>query len=972
MSTTKDIREVEYLSKFVRPPTAEDSEHLRVLRSHRISQVLFRHKQLGLPTTSLNFDAFDDPKYVVYHSTPALWLRSTALRWFQAKGSQWREVSMARNSGHAANTAFDLSTWTSFAREWVEDANLLCAQHKVKMKWVVDSSSGDRHLPEVRQVNPLASSQALSPRQVAFVKWLKQVRYPSYLKVLSTHMDVKGMDPEAHDRLFGKINRGWRGPHEVFSEVVDGLQMFTDLIPDDFRKFTPSLPISYAERSFYTRNMRIERFVWNKLAESTPEDEISFSDFSSTINEGPYAAGTDPYGFYERRATDPAFAEQVRSTNRLLDQGLILLITVCYAITPLIENLVLSVWLVGPIYKLWMWSFFGLSKLYGFTNTLYWHAEAKSSREISRMMPKDPYLVSKRCCVFVSDLMPDWIGFFLVPFAIVLNTLPGILESVAKINYHGRVIKETPLNNMPQGNPWSSFADEAIDQVRASPTGFSVLVAPTGTGKTSYWPAAIYGARNTKNVRYLWVVSPYKFLRDSVSPPFDIEVQIMKKGVTDDPSVFVKSCTYGHFFHARLRDVDPVRDLVIYDEFHINTFEITACKVARRAPTFLVSATPLDDPALRGSPRFEPAIPKRFETKIFKYDNTMDVVDAYKLAEMSDEAGRHLRVPCPRALIIVPTHKQMMETIENMRNFLPSSAKIGPFSRLHRVPPSEGIIVATPYVDVGADIKPPPDVIINSGKTILIDRGVFQHPIPWTSAATNKQRNGRTGRLKDGYVYEPYAAGSGPSGVPYGSPSYLVHPLIARHYGLKPLGAAPRPACSTMPWLQFNDWPESNLTERRSVALLHSMAYAGVRERDWRKLYDQKLANKTLGEDFDFIDRTFNDRLWGDAELLPWDLAREHYNRPFITSTFFRLPDGTQEEKPGRPWMPVRQLWVQFEAAMDDIPNVDEAVTERLTTRWGELHSRIDNVSNVLIELTSKMSPAMRDFMHSRLYPDIG
>jgi hypothetical protein len=953
IEATKDITKVEYLSKFVRRPTPTDADDLAVWRRHKINEAIHRARQLGRDPKTLDFSILNNPKYVVYHSTPALWLRSTGLRYYQANKNTWRTVSMKRTAGHANNCAFAPDTYLSFAEEWVQDANKLLEQHNIWRRYRVDPTRGKYKLPEVVQINPTAGLQSLSPRQKAFLAELKGMMFPSYLKVMSVHMNTADVDPEAHDKLFLKLDKTWKGPNEIVAEFADQLQAFTDAIPDDYRKFMTGPSLQFAEKTFYTRNMLLEKFTYKQMLLESGDDEITFGDFSERIRRGPYACATDPYGFFERKNNDPEFLKEVHDCNEWMIQGLVFWITFIYALTPIVESFILSFWVLGPMYKLWMWSFFGLGKLYALMNTLYWHSKANSSAEISRMMPKDPYLISKRACVFIVDLFPATAGFIMMAPCAVVNIIPELLEAIGKINFKATQMKEPDTGNMPTENTWSRYAENYLDTLWDSPTRCAYLAADTGTGKSSWWIAALYGARRHKNIRHVWVISPYKSLRDNVSVPFGIKTQILQKGIelNDD---FVKSATYGHFAQARINQIDPDRDVVLFDEFHLQTMEIINALHFNPARTFLLSATPANIPALRGTPSLFPDIKRRFQPEIRLYDDNMDVVDAYKEAE---QLWPHvMKKPQPRVLIVVPTIRQQSDTITLLQDLLPSGTKINPYSRLHRQEPPEGIIVATQYVDVGTDFKNPPDVLIDSGKQVLIDRGRAQFPLPWTSPDTDKQRQGRVARKGPGYVFKPHSAGTGPKGVSYSSPSYFAFRHVAKHFGVQQLGCAPRPACRNMPWLAFNE-PDIEISEKKSIAMLHAMAYAGVKESQWQKMYNVKREGKPLGDDYDFVERTFKDYQWYGVSLLPYDQARMSYNRPDVTSTFFisQAEEGRRIEKKGRPFKPIGHLWIQYGSTLEEGDNVHVHRTDVNSSLWGRLSSDLGRTRKALLKLASKM-----------------
>jgi hypothetical protein len=968
IDATKDITKVEYLSKFVRRPTMLDAEDLAIWRRHKINEAIRRAELLGVDKKTLDFTILNNPKYVVYHSTPALWLRSTALRYYQADKENWRVTSMARTAGHAGNTAFSPDTYLSFAEEWVQDANYLLKKHHIWREFRVDPKRGKYKLPEVVQVNPMAGIQALSPRQKAFLIQLKGMMFPSYLKVMSVHMNTAEMDPDAHDKLFLKLDKTWKGPNEILAQFADQLQAFTDAIPDDYRKFMTGPSLQFAEKTFYTKNMLLEKFTYKQMLLESGDEEITFGDFSERIRRGPYACATDPYGFFEKKSNDPAFLQEIHDCNEWMIQGLVFWITSIYALTPIVENVVLALWFLGPVYKIWMWSFFGLGKLYALLNTLYWHSKANSSAEISRMMPKDPYMMSKRLCVFIVDLFPQTMGYIMLAPCAIVNLIPELLEAIGKVNFKATQMKEPSTVNMPTENPWSRYAEDYMDVLWDSPTKCAYLAADTGTGKSSWWLSALYAARKHKNVRHVWVVSPYKSLRDNVEAPFGVKTQILMKGVELNTD-FVKSATYGHFAQARLRQIDPDRDIVLFDEFHLQTMEIINALHFNPARTFLLSATPADIPSLKGTPALYPDIKRRFQPEIRLYDDNMDVVDAYKEAE---GIWPHvMKVAQPRVLIVVPTIKQQSDVITLLQDLLPNGTEISPYSRLHRKEPPVGIIVSTPYVDVGTNFKNPPDVLIDSGKQVLIDRGRMVHPLPWTSPDTDKQRQGRVARKGAGYVFKPHSAGTGPKGVSYSSPSYLAFKHVAEHFRMQQLGVAPKPSCKTIPWMGFTN-VDLDISEQKSVALLHAMAYAGIKETQWQKMYNQKLQGRSLGEDYDFVERVFKDYKWYDVNILPYDQARLCYNRPDVTETYFRVTNdknsNSQVSKKGRPFKPIGLLWIQYGSTLEEGDNISVHRTDENTSLWGKLSSDLGRTKSAILKLANEMPENKRLEIQNALF----
>ncbi|BCP96869.1 polyprotein [Fusarium sambucinum hypovirus 1] len=964
---TDDITEVEYLSKYPRRPTPEDSADLRVWRNVRIQEVLHRAQQLGLDTTKLDFSLFDNPKWLVVQQIDHLKMRGTGLRYYQAHPATFLDVVAKRAAGHALNTAFELDAWKHFAGEWTYCVNRMCEKQNIHHKYVVNESRGPRHLPRIEQIDPRAKIQKLSPRQLAFLRDLKGMMYPSYLKVLQVHMNTAEMDPEKHDKLFRKLERTWRGPHEIVSETVDYLYSLTDRIPDDYRKFTPGPAIQYAERSFYTQNFVCERFVWQCLLRHNQWEDITYGIFIDACNKGPYACAMDPYGFYAK-CQQQAYREKVESENFWMTQGLVFWITAIYAVTPYIEAIILGLWFIGPVYKLWMWSFFGLSKVYGLLNTLYWHAEGTSSAEISRQMPKDPYVVSKRFCVFIVDLLPDFLGLAMLLPVGCCRLIPEGLEALAKVNFKASQMKYPPTNNNPVENPWSRYADEIIDATREPGLMTATLSAPPATGKTSYNVAALYAARHAKGLRHIVIVSPTIALRNQVSLPFGIKVKVIERGVEWSDQDVVLSCTYGHFFQS-VRAKLTTHDLAVFDEFHKQTEPMIA-SLDRRAnySTLLMSATPAKIAGLEDMKTIRPDIQPRYKNKIRKCPDTMPTIDMFQLAMR--ENPKLFEVVHPRVLIVVATIKAQTNLIEQLTSLLPRGTMVSRFSRHHKILPDHGIIVSTQYIDAGTDIKGEyPTLMIDCGKRVLIDRNKFIHPLPWTDYDTNKQRIHRVGRNSPGIVYQPESSGTGPKGVEYTAPSYMQYKHVAKHFGVNALGKARRPACRTLPWLEFNPDVDLSISEKKSIAILHAFAYAGLEGGQWESMYGRIQNHFQLGSEHDYLLRTVDDWQWKSTKIINWDKVLDLFNTENITITYFESQTGSKWTRYGRPFKLIGHLWDQMDPHLGvDSQSTGHDLNMDQPTQWKDYADSLKSLRSGLQRYVKDMSPAMVNLVDQALF----
>nr|UYL95331.1 MAG: polyprotein [Chuzhou tick virus 1] len=941
MSTTKAITDVEYLSKFVRTPTPTDSAALKLWRTQKIKAINHSNKQRGLPIAK-TIPELNNPKLLVVQNPTAILHRRTAFRYYQSSFNKWRYTSIERGSGHAYNTAFLPELYEQFALEWVDDVNALLDHHKIHRKFAL--RNGQFGLQEVKQIDPRAGQQALSPRQVAFLQWLKGNMFPTYYKVIDVHMDVKKIDPEQHAKFLRKLNKGWRGYEQIAREGVDWLFQCTNSIPDEWsKKFQPGIEMLYAEQPFYTKNKIVEQFVYLKLLEESPEEEITFGDFSTRLQESPYGGACDPYHFWEQMQ-DKTFKQQVHETEIFKIQGLVFCVSALYMLTTAAETVLLSIPFFGTFYKLFLWSFIGLNKIYGILNTMYWHSTGKSSREISRIMPRDPYITAKQFCVFVTDFLPDLAGYLMLGPILLFNMLPPLLESIGKTWYvAGKVKRVDTPNTSTAENPWAAYADEYVDKLRTSPTRRSYVAAKTATGKSTMFIAALWAARNRKGIRKIWLIEPRKVLRDETVIPFGIPSQKLKKGITISKSTDIYICTYGHL-QSRLSDIDCERDIVLFDEFHEEQGEMILGLHTVKAFIFLLSATPIDVKSLRGSTFLAPNIDRRFPITVHKMPDGMSVPDMYQ------EAKNRYPEKMDRILVIVPTMKQVQKTIAALTYL--GAGEIHAVTRRDRKVPKTGIMVSTPYVQTGLDIKPPPKLLIDSGKDVVFDKGRFVAPLPWTDKDTNNQRIGRTGRLEAGVVFQPESAGSGAKVKQYPSPNLFMHEVVADHFKVPRLTPLTNPVLPELPFMRLNTSKLSSLQAQKSVTFIHALSLHGVRQVEWKSFYTRKLEKKGLGEDNEWLDRIYNHWKWSHVPLTDWDTALYHLSQENVVQ--YSILNNTRWSLP---LSPINGQWQELELTPTERMSYERITEEQDKSKHVEIQKQLNKFRSHLLREAQLLSP---------------
>lgn len=916
------ITDLEYLSKFVRPPTESDSIDLAMWRKTKIAYTLNREKQLGLPIRN-EFPELNNPRFLVVQNPSAILLRRSAFRYYQSSLAKHKYISAERGAGHAMNTAFCPSLYDRFALEWCDDVNSILVQHKILAKYEFRKNffSG---LPGVARVDNRVTQQALSPRQKAILEWVKQNLFPSYYQVMNVHMNIGEAKREKHDNLLRKLNAGWRGWDQILREGVDWLFAVTDAIPDSWsKKFQPSIDMLYAEPTFYTHNCYTETFVYLKLLEEYTESEISFSMFNERLMESAYSGTCDPYSFWHK-ISNPEYRQSIIKNGHERYQGVVFMISLLYACTSLIEMYVIyQIPIVAQIYQLYMWTFIGLNKVYGLSNTMYWHATGKSSRIISRLMPRDPYIVSKRACAFAIDLLPADVGFLVYIPLRVLDLFPFMLEAFAKIWYLGIEIKNPETKTVNNDNPWLAYTPSYLQSLKESPTSAVYIDAKTSTGKSSYFVAAINHFKQQYGFKKIWVLEPTRILHANVSVPFQPNMQYLQKGVRLDPSADIYVATYGHARMGRISEIGP-NDVVLFDEFHKLDGDILLALEQLKCYKFLLSATTVDISFLQGSPYFKVPIEQRHPTTIYQMEEQMDVVQMYSLAHQ-----RHERL-CDRALIIVPTKKMAQQAKEALSYKYKDFCEFTVVSKDQRVVPNTGCIIATPYVETGVDMKPPAKILIDSGLTVKIDKGKFVHPLPKTDKDSNTQRIGRVGRLQPGVVYQNPGSGEGPDTVTYPPTTFFQFKAVADHFKVPQLGLAMKPRSMDMPYLHVNTSKLNDIAIEKSVVLIHAFSAQGLRPMEWERKYNDIKTGVPLHEQEELLRRVIDSPLYRGIPLPAYADAQYHLNRYGVIGYEFLSGD----IKWGLPMHPIDGKW--YEVELEDKPHKTHTT---LTNKWLKQHT---------------------------------
>jgi len=953
LDMTRDITQAEYLSKFVSPPNEEDSADLQSWRYWKIS-ALARANKID-PNDKEAMKQFDNPRFLVKQNVTAINMRRTAIRYYQGSEQRYLWTMIERDCGHAQVCAFRRGLYCEIAQSYCDGVNQLLAQHNIfqryEVRWELQGSNAVK-TPHVIQVNPRWKEQSLSPRQLAVLTRIKQeAKFPSYIKVIDVHMNIKDRDPQAHEIFLAKLAKGPKGWDSIIRSVTDQVTSLTMMIPEAWaERFMPGVEAVYPDNPFFVQNDWVAKFTLSSLMKEMPLEKIDYAIFAKRIAEGPWGGITNTILAWERW-NDPQWREDFLINDPRLYQGMVILISVIYFVfvTGVLEYWVKGIPVIGSLWVFYAWTFWGLKKVYGLSNTVYYHSKGKSSTVISSMMPKDQFLVSKRIAAVIVDFCPTILGYCMIPLGLACDLACSPFEQGSRLYKKGNELKQADVKNTNITNPWMEFATPYVEKLSAQPNKRAYVAAPTATGKSALFPAAILGQRNKNGVARIWLVMPTIALRDEYNPPFKLKIQKLHKGVRRSRAMDMYVLTYGHFLN-NMEYVDVENDIVLFDEFHMMSGEMVLAESKCKARIFLMSATPKDIPSLKGTITLMPPIKKRFETTIYKTNGDIKTINLFQMAK------NQLPDLIDRSLIVEPTKRGVRDVIAQLQYLGHRGTE---FSSDQRDVPKTGVIVATPYVDAGTDIKPPVDVLIDSGKMLVIDRG--QKPkIVWTDPDTNKQRIGRPSRLKPGYVVQPKEAGTGTPVLTYPGGFMFEHKVISDVFKVPPLTPHFKlPAIDKqVPYLHINEKMLENGAQVKSLFVLHLLSLTGERETKYKELYNRICYKERFKEEEWWLERILGQRIWSTKDMLPWEEALTLLSIQDVSA--YAIDNAVEYRKPIRP---VKGVW---QDSFIDSLAYEEATLEPMEPLDGD--SKLRRMNEILRKTQSVATTIQSKAMQTTLF----
>lgn len=253
------------------------------------------------------------------------------------------------------------------------------------------------------------------------------------------------------------------------------------------------------------------------------------------------------------------------------------------------------------------------------------------------------------------------------------------------------------------------------------------------------------------------------------------------------------------------------------------------------------------------------------------------------------------------------------------------------------------VIVCSQIVDAGYDIKPGADILIDTGKETIIDRGIRLTPAPWSRNFTKLQREGRVGRLGNAIVFRPPETGTGDPDVKvYPAPSLFHHQVIAEHFKVPRLRPIGNPIFGLEPYFQLRKGTSEEKKKPLSFCALAILF--GVPVDDLGKFYRKYyLEQNQMPEEYDRISEMMNLTKY-DPYIRFEDIEEDLY----VNDTFvFDIGHGPRHSKL---IIPVQGNWITIAEIPEKVKR-----SEPLYTNTEHNIKKLQRQRDELVEKTNRL-----------------
>lgn len=604
--------------------------------------------------------------------------------------------------------------------------------------------------------------------------WLKQHRFPAYNDIMRIALKPQDVALTKMHKDHRKL-LGWNPALPQATRLLYGMISVREAmyrwIPNHVVRSLPEF--KGEDPTFVMRNVdyTIAKFTWLSLYAKTkrvPKAAL----FRTALRENPYGSAEDPVGFLVWLSNADHLQELIDTDLEHLRAQMVV-ITIIYWFVEEIFKGTRNIPVLAIAFNLYAFTMRDINRLYAALNYIYLISTGRSSALISNMTPPDAYAWVKQFSVIASSIFPrKWYYYMLPGVKYIVAPLPRIVELWAAGDAFVQPRPYISLRNLIDiPADWATLVGQiesrVIDDDNIEPL---LVVAPTGTGKSTAFVAALF--RRVGVTSTIWLICPTIVSRDEYQNDFLLSgsFQILAKDIINDGSRRLKILTYGHARQRLASEYSP-GDILIFDEIHLGEVEMIALWIKfSHAKRIQVTATPNPATMPLTVHTYTYAGSRRFGTRVKRMN--MGFADLWPT--ICDAEPHH----ASRALIVCPT----LAKVDAIVNTLGRLSQVGQrLTSLEPMVPKSGIIVATTIVDTAVTIEPAPTCLVDLGLTLSINydfNGFWPNATPMevpTGPRTHTQRLGRVGRSGDSTAYISAVAGTGTEAPPRLTPFGILN-----------------------------------------------------------------------------------------------------------------------------------------------------------------------------------------------------
>jgi len=725
---------IEFLSKTGFPMTPEDLQEL---------------ESYGIDTSNL--------KYKATHNRKTLLMRYAGLK----QDGMHRRKAASR----------DPFTRAEYMLDRINGYAQLCAHHPDIYQFLREER--DWYLGQIKQ-----------PVVLERLRKMRKLKMPSYSKImrqwyapLNIPMSTKGLVPvwlaywDAYNLAFYNVDRNLRALRSSLNSLDPEFWDLPDIplydLPVKAKGWKPTFQV---EEFIFWRNTEYD---WQKTENGSLDKcagipLLKKSDMVALARQSPFFGCTDIELFCRHKM--PRLQEKLLAhpnpTSFVVQQSVkwrfrMSILSIIYS------GLALSVSAIPAGATSLFGLFFdlynsGTRRLYSWLSYAYWLDRGRGNAVISNMVPKDQYGGYKQAAVHLLALVPEQLSLpDLLPFlrldmgrwleqtATFVNYVQGFMTPASYSIYNA--MSEAGL----KGSEWRTITDDFLTVLKTSHNKALILDAPTGTGKTYFFPQFVRESQHVLPITFHIILVPTRILLQEVNIPGAIKASRAMPWLTAyTGGTFIMTYGYAKAIWARLSvhmaAAGPNRVLFQLDELHFEQPQQLWLNQKIRLGNFwrvISTATPSFNILREKFDVFKAPLRQRHTIQhlcLPVNGNSCMIADQVLKNNQATLLGLNKRI-----LIVEPSEAECDKIAESLRahahEYSPHFS-INVVSRTRKTIPKKGHIVITQMGRAGITIDGVTCVI--GSHEIASHYGTVQHrPLSYASMV---QEKGRTGRTNDG------------------------------------------------------------------------------------------------------------------------------------------------------------------------------------------------------------------------------